>query len=263
MFDDLIAKPRPKRWKSAVIVGSALVHAGALTAVVVAAMWHIEKLDVANDMDITYRVPTPQGAAAPPPAAKLAVRTPTPAKVLKIKVDVPVQPTLNKDPEPVTTGPSTTTDPAAGKDGPGGDGTDPDADPDSTGTCLQPPCVEGSDGDPPEPDPEPIIKKKPPIVPPNVAKGLRVGGNDQIHPPEMVRVDMMHQHKDMISATLQLCVGTDGRVESTRVMKSTGFKSYDDRIAGEVRDWTYKPYRVDGVASPMCTVTMFVYRMRK
>lgn len=262
MFDDLIAKPRPKRWKSAVIVGSALVHAGALTAVVVAAMWHVEKLDVASEMDITYRVPVPQGASAPPPAARLP--SPTKPKIFKTKIDVPTQPQVTKEPDPVTTGPSTTTDPNGGKDGPGGDGTDPDADPASTGTCLQPPCIDGSDGDPPVPDPEPVvIKKPPPIVPPNVAKGLRVGGNDQIHPPELVRVDMMHQGKDAISATLQLCVGTDGSVESIRVLKPTGFKSYDDKIVGEVRNWQYKPYRVDGVASPMCTVTMFVYRMRK
>lgn len=264
MFDDLIEKPRPKRWKTAVIVGSALVHAGAIAAVALAAMWKIEKLELASAIDITYRVPAPPGASAPPPGSRLAVPRAAVVKVHKVKPPVPVQPAVVKDPEPVTSGAPAATDPGDG-DGPGGDGNDPDADLRSTGTCTTGPCLDGSDGEPPDDTDkdDDDVPKKPPIVPPHVAKGLRVGGNDQIHPPETVRIDMMHQGKNMVSATVQLCVGVGGTVDLIRVMKSTGFKDYDATIVREVRDWRYQPYLVDKRPSPMCTVTMFVYRMRK
>jgi len=263
MFEDLIEKPRPKRWKTAVIVGSALIHAAALGGVAVAAMWKIDKLDLASAADITFQAPLPPGESAPPPAARLAVAKAT-TKPPKVKPPVPVQPTVVKDPVQVTaTGAATTDDPDAVNDGPGGDGNDPDADPLSTGRCLTPPCS----GIETDREPPPVVErtevKKPPIVPPNVAKGLRVSGNDQIFPPELVRVDMLHQGKDKVQATVQICVGADGTVDQVRLMKATGFASYDDKLVGEMRAWRYKPYLVDGRPSPMCTVAIVIYRMRK
>jgi TonB family protein len=261
MFDDF-EKPRPRRWQTAVIVVSAVVHAAAIGGVAVAAMWKIEKLDVSDNRDITFRVPAPQGASAPPPAARLAVQK---AQVTppKIKPPVPVQPTIVKDPVTLTTG--TTTNATGTTTGPGGNGNDPDADPQNPGTCLNPPCVPGGDGDP---EPEPVVKKDPepeqtPIVPPNVGKGLRISGNEQIHPPEMVRVDMLHQGKSQLSATFQVCVGRDGHVDALRTLKSSGFADYDAKLLSEMRQWRYRPYLVNGKPSPMCTVSVFQYRMTR
>jgi TonB family protein len=263
MFDDLVVKPKPRRWRTAVIVGSAIAHAGVIAGIAVAAMWHIEKLDVADGQDITFRVPIPQGASAPPPSSRLAVQKATVEKVVKVKPPVVVQPQIVKDPPPVTSGASTATDPG-NTTGPGGDGNDPDADPNSTSRCLTPPCIDGSDGDPePEEKKQVIEEKKPPIVAPNVAKGLRISGNEQIYPPEMTKVDMLHQGKANISATIQLCVGTDGRVDTLRVLKSSGYGDYDAKLLGEMRDWRYRAYLVNGKPSPMCTVSVFVYRMTK
>ena len=256
MFDAITEKPRPRRWQTAVIIGSAAAHAAALAMVVVGAMWHVEKLDLHNPADITFRVPPPPGESAPPPAAeKLAVKTATP-KVVKVKPDVIVQPLIVADPDPVPTG-------GGGGDQTGGGGGGSGTDPEAKGTCLVEPCIDGSDGDPPKRDPVVVVEKKPPVVPPHVAKGLRVSGNDQIYPPELVRVEMLHQGKDMVQATVQLCVSAQGQVDSLRFLKRTGFKGYDDTLAREMREWQYKPYRVDGVPSPMCTVAVVIYRMRK
>jgi hypothetical protein len=266
MFDEMIAKPKARRWQTAVIVGSALAHAAVFGAVAIAAMWKIDKLELGETVDITYRVAAPQGSSAPPPAATLEVLTPEPTVVKKPPPPVIVQPTVVNDPEPVTTTGTAGTDTGAKTGGPGGDGDDPDADPDRKGRCTTPgACIEGHDGDPPvvEQKRDKVIADDPPILPPAVAKGLRYAGNDQIHPPERVRVDMMHQGKDRLLTTVQLCVDVHGNVSTLRVRGSSGFPSYDDKILREMRDWKYRPYLVNKMPSPMCTVTMFDYRMRR
>lgn len=283
MFDAITEKPKPRRWQTAVIIGSALAHAAVITGVVVGAMWQVEKLDLASGVDITFRVPPPPGESSPPPAAaKLAVQTEHP-KVVKVKPQVPVQPTIVKDPEPETGGGGDTTGTGKGT----GTGTDPLA----TGTCegpdcstgcigdhcgkVEPECSDGQDNDRDgkidKLDPaciagEVLESKDPkatPIVPPNVAKGLRLSGNEQIYPPEMTRVEMLHQGKDVVQATVQVCVGARGSVDNVRLLKATGFRDYDEVLTREIREWKYKPYLVDGKASPMCTVSVIIYRMRK
>jgi TonB family protein len=282
MFDAITEKPKPRRWQTAVIIGSALAHAAVFTGVVVGAMWQVDKLDLANGVDITFRVPSPPGESSPPPAAaKLAVQSEHP-KVVKVKPDVPVQPTIVKDPEPQTGGGGDST--GTGKTG--GTGTDPTA----TGTCEGPDCNTGcitdcgeekpecsdgkdndGDGKTDKADPaclagEPFEKDDPkatPILPPSVAKGLRLSGNEQIYPPEMTRVDMLHQGKDVVQATVQVCVGAHGSVDNVRLLKATGFRDYDDVLTREIREWKYKPYLVDGKPSPMCTVAVIIYRMKK
>lgn len=282
MFDAITEKPRPRRWQTAVIIGSAAVHAAAIAAVVVGAMWQVEKLDIASNVDVTFSVPPPPGESAPPPAAaKLDVQKER-VEPPKVKPDVPVQPTVVKDPDP----PKTT----GGGGVPDGTGTDPNSqgtDPTATGTCLSGPCTGGGGEEKPEcsdgedndgdsfvdgADPackegndreseDPVVK--PPIVPPGVAKGLRISGNENIYPPEMVRVDMMHAGKDVVQATVQVCVSKSGTVDSVRLIKKTGFTAYDDVLSREIREWRYKPYLIGGRPSPMCTVAMIVYRMKK
>lgn len=284
MFDAITEKPRPRRWQTAVIIGSAVLHAAVFAGVVVGAMWQVEKLDLTSNADITFKVPPPAGdSPAPPSGQRLAVQKDE-QKPIKVKPQVPVQPTVVTDPEPETsTGGGG--DPTGTGTGDGdGDGTDPTA----TGTCLTgtcsggggdeiPECADGTDndGDGKTDADDPACAagekyerrdpaaKKPPIVPPNVAKGLRLSGNEQIYPPEMVRVEMLHQGKDVAQATVQVCVSARGQVDTVRLLKPTGFRAYDDVLVREIREWRYKPYLVDGVASPMCTVAVIIYRMRK
>ncbi len=286
MFDAVIDKPRPRRWQSAVIIGSAAAHAVVFAAVVVGAMWKIDKLDPGGHTDVTFRVPPPPGDPAPPPAGrKLAVqRERDVTRPVKVKPPVPVQPTIVTDPTPSPTagGDADQGERDGDGDGPDGDGDDPTA----TGTCTTPPCVPGAGASKPEcadgvdndgdglvdaADPackagrsregdDPVAQ--PPIVPPNVARGLRLSGNDQILPPELVRVEMLHQGKTSVQGTVQLCVSPAGAVTQVRVLRSTGFRAYDDVLAREMRAWRYRPYLVGGVASPMCTVAIVIYRMR-
>jgi TonB family protein len=201
---------------------------------------------------------------------------------VKVKPQVPVQPTIVKDPPPDTGGGGATT----GTGTTGGTGTDPLA----TGTCEGPDCVadcvtdcghdepecsDGTDNDGDgkidKNDPaclagEVLESKDPkatPILPPSVAKGLRLSGNEQIYPPEITRVEMLHQGKDAVQATVQVCVSAGGTVDNVRLLKATGFRDYDEVLTREIREWKYKPYLVDGKKSPMCTVSIIIYRMKK
>jgi hypothetical protein len=284
MFDAITEKPRPRRWQTAVIIGSAAVHAAVLAGVVLGAMWQVDKLDLASNVDITMRVPPPPGESSPPPAAqKLAVKNDQ-VKPVKVKPPVPVQPEIVKDPEPqVATGGGG--DPTATGTGTGtGTGTDPTAT--GTGDCplggcvgedeSKPECEDGLDNDDDKLvdalDPackagettegkDPAVA--PPIVPPGVAKGLRLSGTEQIFPPEMVRVAMLHQGKDTVQATVQVCVSAGGTVDAVKLLKRTGFPDYDAVLTREIREWRYKPYYIGKRASPMCTVAVIIYRMRR
>ncbi|HUQ07402.1 MAG TPA: energy transducer TonB [Kofleriaceae bacterium] len=282
MFDAIIEKPKHRRWQTAVIIGSAVIHAAAIAGVVVGAMWQVDKLELTSNVDVTMRVPPPPGESSPPPAQKLAVQSEK-TEPVKVKPPVPVQPTVVKDPVPVV--PTGGGDPTATGTGTGtGTGTDPTAT--GSGDCplggcvgedeSKPECEDGLDNDDDKlvDDKDPACKAgeltegkdpvaAPPIVPPGIAKGLRLSGTEQIFPPEMVRVDMLHQGKDMVQATIQVCVSAGGTVDSVRLLKRTGFPAYDEVLTREIREWKYKPYVIGGKKSPMCTVAVIIYRMKK
>ena len=105
--------------------------------------------------------------------------------------------------------------------------------------------------------------KPPPILPPDVAKGLLLTSTDTIHPPDAVRVDMVHAGKDNVEARLKLCVDEGGHVSSVKLLKGTGFEAYDRHLMSAMNAWRYRPYKVNNIATPMCTVQQVVYRMRK
>lgn len=282
MFDAITEKPKPRRWQTAVIIGSAAVHAAVIAGVVVGAMWQVDKLDLTSNVDVTMRVPPPPGDSSPPPAAgtlEVQKEKRLPPKVLPKDM---VQKTEVKDPEPPKdTGGGSSTNGQIG-----GTGTDPTA----TGTCpagnctggggddpggddeTKPECADGIDndkdgkidgGDPACASGKTAEDQDPtPVVPPGVSKGLRMSGNENIYPPEMVRVEMMHQDKKMVQATVQLCVSKGGAVDSVRLLKKTGFQAYDEVLVREIREWKYRPYLVGGKPSPMCTVAVIIYRMK-
>ena len=270
MFDRVIEKPRGSRWKTAVIIGSAVAHAIAAAALVVGALWKIEKLPLAVATRIELAPRPPTGESAPAGGAKLQT----------IKVAKVVRPAKRVVTEPVQPQVKTVTDapPATGTDTGGGGGGGTGTDPDGKGTCLVEPCAGVETETPPEEPPpqaectdkacrcakDPSLAEcRPPVVAPDVAKGLRVAGNEKIYPPESVKVDMLHQGKETVQGVFQICVGADGGVDSVRTMRSTGFRAYDDELTGEMRRWRYRAYRVGGVASPMCTVQVVVYRMSR
>ena len=260
MFDHAVSRPSSPRWKTALLLVTVGTHAAVVIALVLAAFWKIEKVSFAERYDVAVAVmpplPPPGG---PPPGAKLKVERRVAAKV---KPPVPVQPI---DVPPPVDDPAVKT--GGGPTGPdtGGGGDNPDGDPESTeigtGICASPPCGEA-------PLPKPPVKvevKVPPpitIVPPSVAAGLRTSGDTQLYPPDRVKQAMMRADQDMVRGTFKLCISTSGAVDSVRVMSSTGHADYDAELVRGMERWRYRPYTVNGVPAPMCTVQIMVYRIK-
>lgn len=273
MFDQVVSRPRRRTLKSALIVGSAVVHAAAVAGLVVAALWQVDRLPLGADpVDIAIKMPMPpMGAAALPAGKRQDILPPKVAQVPKIRVTGVVQPTKQAVEPAVATGPAGPTDGPPGG-GAGGDGppcrlaTDAPSDlpicaTGPTPPCTDPPCTE--DGDPPEAKP-PVVAERHEIVnvPPTVAKGLRLSGDEQVFPARMTQLAMVHDGKTQVRGTFQVCVDEGGSISSVRRLASTGYADYDGALMDAMRGWRYKPYAVDGKAAPMCTVQVFVYRIK-
>ena len=98
----------------------------------------------------------------------------------------------------------------------------------------------------------------PPNVPASVLETLRITGN-KIIAPDPVTLQAITSAKRRVVGSFKLCIGTTGRVTSTQLLKTTGFTAYDRKLEREMRTWSYRPYLVNRVASPVCTAMTFVY----
>ena len=57
-----------------------------------------------------------------------------------------------------------------------------------------------------------------------------------------------------VVASAKLCVGTNGRVTSTKLLKPSGYPAYDRTILDAIATWTYRPR-----AREVCTAVTFIY----
>ena len=260
MFEQIVTRPPRRAIKSVLIVGSAVVHAVVVAGIVVAGMWKVDLLPLGPDRaDIVLNVPKPPSGAAQLPAGQ--AQTVIKPHIIKVRPKDAVQPSIVKPDSPPTVAVSTT---AAIGTGLGTGDTAIDGDETDGPPCPAEPCVIGGDPvDPVEPavtTPPPV--KKPDTVRPDLARGLRTSGDEQIFPPRTVQLDMVHAGKDRVQGTFQLCVDERGSVSSVRQLKSTGYQAYDSELIDAMRRWRYRPYLVAGEPAPMCTVQVFVYRIK-
>ena len=291
MFDRFVNTPakRRSRWKTFAIAGSIAVHVGIVVGLVGMAMWQLDKL--APDYT-TSAFATASGApagdlgGAPPPPIKkqsadkhdkkVVKETVQPVRTFEVKIDYDENAANNDDQSDdkghangVLNG--TGTDPlglGTGTHGTGGrfDGFDdididePDAkeyqcddgidnDADGNADCADSDCDSAA------------ACQQAAIVPQDYIEGLLISGNTQIHPPESVRVKMIHVGERKLTATVKMCLGTTGRVNSLSVLDSTDYAEYDAKLLREMRAWRYKPYTVNGQAVPVCTAITFIYKM--
>ncbi len=270
MFDQVVVRPRVKVVKSVLVVGSAVAHAAVVAGLMVAAMWHIERVPVgAFAADLTFSNTLPQGAAELPAGKPQLVVKPHLTRIKEV-----TQPTIIPPDQIQPSGP--VGGPDIGSTLGGGDGphcrlaADPASDLPLCATdlppCAEPPC--STDGDPPEVIKPPVIAPVL-IVPPTVAKGLRVAGDEQIFPSRVTQLAMIDDGKTTVHGTFQLCVDAAGAISSVRRLASTGYNAYDAALQDAMRGWRYRPYQLESpsgsghmIPAPMCTVQMFVYRIK-
>lgn len=236
------------------VTASIAAHAAAFVAVLVLAWWNVDKLPVESP-PVRDIVVLP---GSPPPGAMARTPELRARKVARARPTETVQPEVRRDDEPVDEAPA-----GGGGGAADGAGTGP-TDGTGTGVCTDPSCL-GTD--PTATAPPPVVEApappKPVVIAPNVASGLRISGNDQIHAPDPVRTAMLRDGKTQTIGIVKVCLDTRGRVASAAMARSTGYAAYDRAILGAVRGWRYQPYRVDGEAVPACTVVNFVYRIRR
>ena len=122
---------------------------------------------------------------------------------------------------------------------------------------------------PPEVAPAPAAVASPVIVaPPAPARSVasvaldanRIAGDKNIVPDDATQTEMRRRGSDKAIGAFKLCLAASGDIGSVSLIKSTGFAEYDWKIQTTIRNkWRYKPFLVNGQASPVCTAVRFVY----
>ncbi|HEX4456228.1 MAG TPA: TonB family protein [Kofleriaceae bacterium] len=229
---------------------SLVVHIAILFAVFVAGAWRLDRLDAGkHHVDIAYVQPPPPASGGAPKAAAQAF---TPKQHI---VHETVQPVPHVAPAPV----EATADSSEGTGTGAGVGSNP-GDGEGSGveggvTCTVPTCS----GEPPPPV---VVPPQQQMVAPTVLKGLRISGETQIQPNDALKSQLLHEGASKLVAMFKVCVDTQGSVNATTQLRSTGYAAYDQELLGAVRAWRYRPYSVGGVAVPVCGIVTFNYEMR-
>jgi TonB family protein len=85
-----------------------------------------------------------------------------------------------------------------------------------------------------------------------VGKLHRLSGDSAIAPSDAVVQAMAG--KPLAVAIVKLCLGADGKVESTKLVKSSGVAAYDDQLQAAIKaGWAFEPFQIDGAAAAVCT----------
>ncbi|HEY4057298.1 MAG TPA: energy transducer TonB [Kofleriaceae bacterium] len=253
-----------KRWLIIVSVG---IHVGIAIGLFVSGVWHIERLEAGKaHLALGVMIPGegPEGGGEPghKPADPPKVKPDKPKTPVKTPVQPPEHVQKPDDPKPEVASADTTGDGEGSGTGEGsGKGEGPPGD-GSGGGGSGAPCLPGEACSKPAAATTTTTVVKTALVPPNVLSGLRTSGETQIMPSDPVKTEMMHDGRDSTVGSFKVCIDTSGRVASVAIVGSTKYGAYDSLIVGKIRDWRYKPYSVDTIPVPACSVVTFRYSMK-
>jgi protein TonB len=254
--------------RTVLITASIGVHLAVGFAFFVSSVWKIEQLEAGNrpfDLKVAGDPPpddgSPEGSPAPEFKQKKKKEQPPEKKI----VEETVQPTETKKPEPSDAAKAAFSEANASA---GGNGLGSGA---GYGSGIGRGSGSGSgsgsgngngsgDGDKEDPC------KKAEIIAPPAFRSLRTSGETQIHPPEVTKTEIIRSGKTQVTANFRVCVGADGNISELRLVKSSGFASYDSTLIAGLRTWKYKPYMIDrcGLGPrpvPVCSMVTFIYGM--
>lgn len=244
MFDNYVGAKltRRPRWLSIVIVVSVVFHAGVAGALIVRSLWVIDKLQP-PETELTLSAPPPP----PPPPPAGSSKPHVEVKKVVHKVHDTVQPDKDKKPDPTPEADTQDNGVEGGVEGGVAGGV--------VGGVLG--GVEGGvlggTGDQPAP------KEEPKIVPQVALEAQRISGEKNIQPPDNVAVQISRSGKPSVGV-IKMCLSSGGSVDKLQVLKSTGYAPYDSKIKNTMRNWRYRPFKVNGRAVPVCTSVTFIYR---
>jgi TonB family protein len=99
-------------------------------------------------------------------------------------------------------------------------------------------------------------------VPPTVVESRRVGGDPAIAPPDDVRAAMLAQGRTKAVAAVKICLDASGTIDALALLKSSGYRAYDQHILERMQQWRYLPVLLDGAPAAVCTAVTFIYQQR-
>lgn len=233
MFENYVSAKADRRATWPLPVATALVTIFC-AVLIVRSFWIIEKLDP-PDTEIGFNVAPPP----PPPPPAGSKKPKTEKKVVK-KVKEAVQPDPERKPEPVQE-----------EEAPD-DGVEGGVEGGVAGGVVGG-VVGGVLEAAPPPPPE-----KPKQLPPQQVEQMRISGEKEIQPPNDVNVAIRRAGQKVIGVT-QMCLSAQGTVSTVKMLKSTGFPGYDNKIKSKMREWRYRPFMVNGKAVPICSTVTFIY----
>ncbi|HEY6178745.1 MAG TPA: energy transducer TonB, partial [Kofleriaceae bacterium] len=103
----------------------------------------------------------------------------------------------------------------------------------------------------------------PQIIPPNALDANRIAGEKSIVPDETTMDAIGRSGNDKLISSFKVCVTAEGTIATVSQLKSSGFPAYDEKIQNTIRrEWRYRPYMVNGKATPVCTAFRFIYSQK-
>ena len=227
MFDVFDNKPRQSRSAAPVLISIAGHVVLVVTVIIVPLLYATDNLPQVPGM-MAFVAPMPEVPPPPPPPPPPAPKTEqAPQKELPSNAyAAPVEAPSDIRPEP----PDMPVAPRGGVEG-------------GVVGGVQGGIVGGLVAAPPPPPPPP---------PPAPAQAVRIGGNIQA-PTLIKRVEPTYPEIAIVAKVtglviLEASVGTDGTVESVRVLRSVKF--LDAAAVEAVKQWRYQPLVLNGVATP-------------
>jgi TonB family protein len=221
-----------------IIVISLTFHVALFFTMFAVGIWHLDRVE-AGRLTVAIAAPLP-----PPPApsggsspSKLPTITP---KHIEAPPAVPAEM------------PGTGSGGGSGSGSGSGDGS-------ATGQCTEN-CGPGEGSGSGQGSATVVVKKKV-VIPPHVLQGLRISGQTQLHPSDVVKTSMLHDGHSKVTAVFKVCVGADGNVDGVSQLKSSGYPAYDQELMAAIRAWVYKPYEIDGQRVPACGTVTFAYEI--
>jgi hypothetical protein len=93
-----------------------------------------------------------------------------------------------------------------------------------------------------------------------LVEGTRIAGNKLITPDDDTWAQVASRDLRRIQASFRVCLDEAGAVESVLPFRSSGFAAYDRKIMATIAStWRYAPYKIDDVATAVCTAVTFIY----
>jgi TonB family protein len=112
---------------------------------------------------------------------------------------------------------------------------------------------------PANPPPPAAPAEAPAVAPKTVAldKLHRLSGSPTIPPSDDVK--KAAAASPLSAAILKVCIGADGRVESMKLVKSSGVPAYDQQLQSTIQStWAFEPVVTDGKPASVCATATFV-----